>query len=68
MSLCNTWKIFCSSGTLFIPMKWTAGPASETTLVGEAKIIEGTWEGTAGFSPCQNIIKDKSWNSHMMDT
>lgn len=47
-----TWKIFCSSGTLFDPIYSAVGPASDTILVGKAKIRGEGCEGTMGFSPC----------------
>lgn len=53
--LWNTWKIFCSSGTLLEPMYSAEGPASDTTLVGKAKIMGVGCEGTVGFSPCGEV-------------
>lgn len=48
-----TWKSFWMSGTLFPPMYSATTPASDTTLVGVAKIILGVSAGTLGLSPCE---------------
>ena len=46
-----TWNNLWRSGTLFAPMYSTVAPASDTTLVGVAKIMVGDSAGKPCFSP-----------------